>query len=284
MITSPFTFIASVNSILFVGARPVFADIEEDSFNIDPMRLEEKITPKTRAVMPVHLYGQMCKMDAIMKIAAQHDLAVIEDAAQAIGAKYNGKSAGSYGTAAFSLYATKNIMCGEGGMITTDDEEIAERCRLLRNHGMKRRYYHDMLGYNFRMSDVHAAIGLAQIQRIGEMMEMRRRNAEYFNANLDSVITPQVMPGAEHVWHQYTIRLDGGRDRDKAAEQLRENGIGTGIFYPVPAHQQGYIQEIVGEVKLPVAEQMAEEVLSLPVHPHLTDEDRQKIVHEVNRL
>ena len=222
--------------------------------------------------------------DAIMKIAAEHDLAVIEDAAQAIGAKYNGKTAGSCGTAAFSLYATKNIMCGEGGMITTDDEEIAESCRLLRNHGMKRRYYHDMLGYNFRMSDVHAAIGLAQIQRIEEMTEMRRRNAEYFNANLDSVITPQVMSGAKHVWHQYTVRFDGGRDRDKAAEQLKENGVGSGIFYPVPAHQQGYIRDIVGEVELPVAEQMASEVLSLPVHPQLTEEDREKIVHEVNRL
>jgi perosamine synthetase len=284
VITSPFTFIASVNSILFVGARPVFADIEEDTFNIDPARLEEKITPKTRAVMPVYLYGQMCDMDAIMKIAAEHDLTIIEDAAQAIGAKYKGKSAGSYGTAAFSLYATKNVMSGEGGMITTNNEEVAEQCRMLRNHGMKRRYYHDMLGYNFRMSDIHAAIGLAQISRIEELTELRKMNAEYFSESLTSVVTPKTQPDVEHVWHQYTVRFDGGRDRDQAADILREKGVGTGVFYPVPAHMQGYIREIVGDVSLPITEKMAEEVLSLPVHPQLSEADREKIVNEVNQL
>jgi dTDP-4-amino-4,6-dideoxygalactose transaminase len=284
VITSPFTFIASVNSILFVGARPVFADIEMSTFNIDPVSVEEKITSKTRAIMPVHLYGQMCKMDAIMAIADKHNLVVIEDAAQAIGATFNNKPAGCFGTAAFSLYATKNVMSGEGGMITTDDDRVAEHCRMLRNHGMKQRYYHDMLGYNFRTSDIHAAIGLAQISRLEEMTERRRKNAEFYNENLKTVITPQTLPEAEHVWHQYTVRFDGGRDRDKAAEQLKENGVGSGIFYPVPAHQQGYIRDIVGEVELPVAEQMANEVLSLPVHPQLTQEDREKIVYEVNRL
>jgi perosamine synthetase len=284
VITSPFTFIASVNSILFVGATPVFVDIDEGTFNMDPQKLEDLITPQTRAIMPVHLYGQVCAMDEIMALAQKHDLVVIEDAAQAIGASYQGRMAGSFGAGIFSLYATKNVMSGEGGMITTDDEEVAESCRMLRNHGMKRRYYHDMLGYNFRMTDIHAAIGLAQMAQLEEFKEKRRQNATYFNENLTSVITPGLMPDAIHVWHQYTVRFDGDRDRDQIAEKLREKGIGSGIFYPVPAHQQGYIKDMLGDISMPITERLAKEVLSLPVHPHLTEEDREKIVNEVNQL
>lgn len=284
VITSPFTFIASVNSILFVGAKPVFVDIDEQTFNLNPELLEVAISDRARAIMPVHLYGQVCKMDKIKDIAKKFNLDIIEDAAQAIGATFQGLTAGSFGTAAFSLYATKNIMSGEGGMITTFDEEVAEQCRMLRNHGMKRRYFHEKLGYNFRMTDIHAAIGLAQMSRLSEMTRLRRENAQFFNANLTTVVTPETDPNAGHVWHQYTVRFDGGRDRDHAAEQLREKGIGTGIFYPVPAHQQGHVREIVGEQDLPVAERMANEVLSLPVHPHLTEGDLEKIVKEVNRL
>ncbi len=285
VITPSFTFIASVNSILFCGARPVMVDIQADSFNIDPGRVKAAITPRTKAIMPVHLYGQPCDMDALQAIAGKHDLVIIEDACQAVGARYQSRAAGSFGTGCFSLYATKNIMSGEGGMITTDDDELASHCRMLRNHGMQRRYYHDMLGYNSRLSDLHAAIGLAQIERLEEFTAKRRANAAYLNAHITSVITPQVQAGCEHVWHQYTVRVDGGRDRDAAVKQLNGAGVGTGVFYPVPAHKQAYLVEMgLGDVRLPVTEQLAQEVISLPVHPQLSQADLETIVSEVNKL
>jgi perosamine synthetase len=284
VITTPFTFIASANSILFTGATPVFVDIEPDTFNIDPAQVEAAITPRTKAILPVHLYGYVCDMDALQALADRHNLVIIEDACQAVGATYHGKKAGSFGTGTFSLYATKNVMSGEGGMITTDDDAIAEGCKLIRSHGMRVRYYHDMLGYNFRMSDLHAAIGLAQIGRLAAFTAARQANAAYLNQHITAAVTPTVKPGYEHVWHQYTIRLDGGRDRDAAVKQLNAAGVGTGIFYPVPAHQQGYMRELVGEVKLPVSEQLAQEVISLPVHPQLSSEDLETIVAEVNQL
>jgi dTDP-4-amino-4,6-dideoxygalactose transaminase len=285
VITTPFTFIASVNCILYVGARPVFVDIEEDTFNINPTLIEQAITPRTRAILPVHLYGYPCDMGAILDIARRHNLIVIEDAAQAIGATYDGKIVGSFGTGCFSLYATKNIMSGEGGMITTNDENLAQCCRMLRNHGMQRRYYHDILGYNLRMSDLHAAIGLTQIARLEEFTARRRANAAYLTQHIRSVITPQVRPGYGHVWHQYTVRLDGGRDRDAAVQRLNEAGIGTGIFYPLPAYQQAHlVQRGLGNVSLPVVEQVAREVISLPVHPQLSQADLDRIVDEVNKL
>lgn len=285
VITTPFTFIASVNSIIYTGATPVFVDIDPETFNLNPALIEAAITPRTKAILPVHLYGYPCDMDAILAIARRHNLVVIEDAAQAIGATYHGQPVGSFGTGCFSLYATKNVMCGEGGMITTNDDALAQRCRMIRSHGMQRRYYHDMLGYNFRMSDLHAAIGVVQIDRLAEFTARRRANAEYLNAQLTRVVTPQVRPGYGHVWHQYTIRVDGGRDRDAAVKQLNDAGIGTGIFYPIPAHQQAHLQALgLGNVRLPVAEQLAREVISLPVHPQLSQADLETIVAEVNKL
>jgi perosamine synthetase len=285
VITTPFTFIASVNSIIYTGARPVFVDIEEDTFNINPALIEAAVTPRTKAIMPVHLYGHPCDMDAIMDIARRHNLAVIEDAAQAIGADYKGKRVGGFGTGCFSLYATKNVMSGEGGMITTDDGEFANRCRMIRSHGMQRRYYHDMLGYNFRMTDLHAAIGLAQIDRLDVFTAKRRTNAAYLNAHIKSVVTPAVREGYGHVWHQYTIRVDGGRNRDAAVKQLNDAGVGTGIFYPVPANKQTHLLKMgLGDASLPVAERLALEVISLPVHPQLSQADLETIVAEVNKL
>jgi perosamine synthetase len=285
VITTPFTFMASVNSILYVGAKPVFVDIEEDTFNINPSLIESVITPRTKAILPVHLYGYACDMDAIMSIANRHGLIVIEDACQAVGATYKGKPVGGFGTGCFSLYATKNIMSGEGGMITTDDEMLAKRCRMIRNHGMERRYYHDMLGYNFRLSDLHAAIGLVQIERLAEFTEKRRANAAYLNAHISSVITPKISVGYEPVWHQYTVRIDRGRNRDAAVKQLNDAGIGTGIFYPVPAYRQAHLVEIgYGNLFLPVTERMASEVISLPVHPQVSQSDLGTIVSEVNKL
>lgn len=284
VITTPFTFIASANSILYAGATPVFVDIDEETFNIDPNLIEAAITPKTKAILPVHLYGYVCNMDAIMDIARRHNLVVIEDACQAVDASFKGKKAGSFGTGVFSLYATKNVMSGEGGMITTDDDDIADLCRLIRSHGMRVRYYHDMLGYNFRLSDLHAAIGIGQMERIDELNRIRKANAQYFNEHLTSVITPKVKPEYDHVWHQYTIRVDGGRDRDAAVKQLNNAGVGTGIFYPVPAHMQGYMKDLVGDYSMPVSEKLAKEVISIPVHPQVSQADLEKIVEEVNKL
>lgn len=285
VITTPFTFMASVNSILYVGARPVFVDIEEATFNIDPAKVEAAVTPRTKAILPVHLYGYPCNMEALMRIADRHGLVVIEDACQAVGAKFFGKTVGSFGTGCFSLYATKNIMSGEGGMITTDDEQIAQRCRMIRNHGMQRRYYHDMLGYNFRMSDLHAAIGIAQIARLNEFTQARKVNASYLCAHINSVKVPEVLPGYDHVWHQFTIRVDGGRDRDAAVKKLNERGIGTGIFYPIPAYQQTHLASMgFGEINLPVTEKLVKEVISLPVHPQLSQADLETIVQGVNSL
>ncbi len=283
VITVAFTFIATVNAILMTGARPVFVDVRADTFNLDPDLIEAAITPRTKAILLVHLYGQMCDMDPILAIAEKHQLKVIEDACQAVGATYRGRPAGSLGTGMFSLYATKNVMSAEGGMITTHDAAFAEQCRLLRNHGMRVRYHYEMLGYNYRMSDLHAAIGLAQMDRLAEWTAARRDNAAYFNAHITSVMTPNVAPEYGHVWHQYTIRVPDGR-RDAALEQLTAAGVGTSIFYPYPAHQQAYVRDIVGDVQLPVTEQLAREVLSLPVHPGLSQSDREIIVHEVNRL
>lgn len=285
VITTPFTFIASVNSILYTGARPVFVDIEAETFSINPALIEAAITPRTKAIMPVHLYGLPCDMDAIVSIAERHGLAIVEDAAQAIGADHAGRMVGSFGTGCFSLYATKNIMSGEGGMVTTNDRALAERCRMIRNHGMQRRYYHDLLGHNFRMTDLHAAIGLAQIGRLDDFTARRRANAAYLNAHLKSVITPRVRPGYGHVWHQYTVRMRAGADRDRAVKQLNEAGVGTGIFYPIPAHRQAYLMDMgFGGVSMPVAERLAGEVISLPVHPQLSQADLETIVGEVNRL
>lgn len=285
VITTPFSFIATVNCILYVGARPVFVDIEEETFNINPALIEEAITANTKAILPVHLYGYPCNMDAIMAIAKRHSLAVIEDAAQAIGAEYKGRRTGSFGTGCFSLYATKNIMSGEGGIITTNDASVAARCRMIRNHGMRERYHYEMLGYNFRMSDLHAVIGLAQCGRLDGFTEHRRENASYLSSHLTGVITPKVSQGYKHVWHQYTVRVRNGQDRNQVAEQLRRSGIGTGIFYPLPLNRQPYLAKFgLKKSEMPAAERMAKEVLSLPVHPQLSRSDLDTIVVEVNKL
>lgn len=283
VITSPFTFFATISSILYVGAVPVFVDIEEDTFNLDPDQIEQAITSRTRAILPVHLYGYPCNMDRIMEIAARHNLAVIEDAAQAVGATLHGKPVGGFGTGCFSLYATKNIMSAEGGMITTDDEGLAQRCKMIRNHGMQRRYYHEMLGYNLRMTDINAAIGLVQAGRLDQFNQKRKENAAYYQQHITSVIKPAVKPDYEHVWHQYTIRVPDQRDR--ALKQLTDAGIGTGVFYPVPAYRQKPVVDMgYGNISLPVTEKLVSEVISIPVHPLLSQAELEQVVYEVNQL
>lgn len=284
VITTPFSFIASANCALFVGARPVFADIESHFFTIDPAKIEERITEKTKAIIPVHLYGQACDMDAIVDIAHRHHLVIIEDACQAHGAAYKGQPLGSFGTACYSLYATKNITTVEGGMIVTNDPVIAERARLVRNHGSPRTYEHVLLGYNMRMTDLSAAIGLAQLDKLQEWNSVRRSNAAYLTSALsqiDCITPPKVRPDAEHVFHQYTIRIP---HRDRSAQKLREMGIGVSIHYPMPIHRQPLYQQLGYTDILPVAEEASREVLSLPVHPALSKNDLDCIIEAVTSL
>jgi dTDP-4-amino-4,6-dideoxygalactose transaminase len=285
VITTPFTFIASANSILYTGARPVFVDVEPDTFCIDPKLVEAAITPRTRALLPVHLYGHSAAMTELNEMARRHGLVVIEDAAQAHGATVRGQKVGALGnTAVFSLYPTKNITSGEGGFVTTDDDEIAAAVRMLRQHGESERYHHQVLGYNFRMTDVCAAIGLAQLPRLEGFNAARRQNAQVLGAGLEGVgglIPPVERSGHEHVYHQYTVRVERGRDELRKA--LTERGIGTGVYYPIPVHRQPvYMTRGYGDLSLPVSERLAGEVLSLPVHPALSEDDLARIVRTVN--
>jgi perosamine synthetase len=284
VITSPFSFIASANCALYVGARPVFVDIEPDFFTIDPEKIEERITEKTKAIIPIHLYGQACDMDAIIDIAQRHNLAIVEDACQAHGATYKGRSVGSFGTACYSLYATKNMTTIEGGMILTNDAQVADRARLLRNHGSLKTYEHTMLGYNMRMTDLVAAIGLVQIKKLKEWNSIRQANAAYLTEKLSTIkgiVTPKIRDNVEHVFHQYTIRIP---DRDNSAQKLREKGVGVGVHYPTPIHHQPLYRELGYADVLPVAETASREVLSLPVHPSLTKDDLDFIVDAVASL
>ena len=284
VITSPFSFIASADCVLYVGARTVFVDIEPDFFTIDPARVEERITKHTKAIIPVHLYGQPCDMDAIVEIAQNHHLAIIQDACQAHGATYKGRPIGLFGTACFSFYATKNMTTIEGGMLVTNDAQIAERARLIRNHGSPHTYEHVMLGYNMLMTDLDAAMGLAQLEKLKNWNSIRRANAAYLSEHLSKikgVVTPKIRDHAEHVFHQYTIRIS---DRDNSAQKLREKGVGVGIYYPTPIHKQPLYQDLGYRDVLPVAEAACREVLSLPVHPSLTRDDLDCIIQAVASL
>ncbi len=284
VITTPFSFIATANSILMTGATPVFVDIDPHTYNLNTDQIAAAITSRTRAIMPVHLYGQPADMAPIMNLAERHHLAVIEDAAQAIGATYRGQPVGSFGTGCFSLYATKNVTSGEGGMITTNDPAIADRLRLLRNHGSRVRYYHELLGYNFRMTDLQAAIGRAQLAKCERFTSQRIANAAFLNQTIrhPAVITPPVRPEVRHVFHQYTIRVT--TNRDEAIRQLNAAGVGTAIFYPLPIPQQPLYQKLGIEADTPVANQIAREVIALPVHPALSEADLRQIAAAVNAL
>lgn len=288
VITSSFSFVAPANAIVYTGATPVFADIEPRSFNLDPIAVERAVTSRTKAIVVVHLYGRPCDMTALCAIAARHGLRVIEDCAQAIGARWQGRAVGSFGLGTFSLYATKNVTSGEGGMLTTDDEAAAELTRSLRQHGARQRHRHELLGFNYRMTDLHAAIGLVQIRRLAEISRARQDNASFFDRHLTSVVTPEPAPtGSEHVYHQYTVRLAGASaaERDAAVDRLAAAGVEAGVYYPVPAHRQTHLVERgYGAVDLPETERAAREVLALPVHPALTAADRDRIVHAVAGL
>ncbi|MCX9080917.1 MAG: DegT/DnrJ/EryC1/StrS family aminotransferase [Candidatus Methanoperedens sp.] len=280
VITTPFTFVATSNSVLFTGAKPVFADIREDTFTIDPESIIEKITPKTKAIIPVHLYGQAADMKAIMEIAEDKDLIVIEDACQAHGATFEGKSVGSFGDGTFSFYPTKNMTTGEGGIITTNDLEIAQKARMIRSHGSKQRYFHEMLGFNLRMTDIAASIGITQLGKIADFNRSRIKNAHYLTGSLGNIkglILPHVDKRCGHVFHQYTVRIRGDGSRDDVVSSLNKMDIGTGIYYPLPIHKQPYYQELGYNDSLPVSESASKEVISLPVHPSVNISDLETI-------
>ncbi len=280
VLTVPFTFIASANAVLYTGARPVFVDIDEGDFTMDPELLEAAISERTRAILPVSLYGQPARMDDIAEVAERHGLALVEDAAQAHGAAIGRRKSGTWGAGTFSFYPTKNMTTGEGGMVTTDDAELAERVRLLREHGMKVRYHHDVVGWNFRMTDLAAAIGLAQLPKLAAYNERRRAIAARYDAELRGVILPQVRSGVTHVYHQYTLRVN---ERDAFAERLRERGVGSAIYYPIPVHRQApYVALGYGAQSFPVTDRLTAQVLSIPVHPSLTDDEVATVIAAVN--
>ena len=285
VITVSFTFNATVSAILRVGATPVFVDIREDDFCMDPALVERAVTPRTKAIMPVHLYGLMADMDPLVEIAERHGLRIVEDAAQAHGATYRGRRAGQFGPAMFSLYATKNLMSGEGGFATTDDADVADRLRLHRNHGMRVRYYHESLGTNDKPTDLAAAIGLTQLARLDERTAQRRRNAARLGEGLRDYLVPGVPEGREHVWHQYTVRFPG--QRQQVIDGLAQRGIGTLVYYPVPVHRQAYLQAFVpgaAALDLPVTDRLADEVLSIPARPNLAPEDLEAVIAAVREV
>jgi perosamine synthetase len=282
VITVPFTFIASANSILYTGARPAFVDVNEDDFCIDVGQIEAAITPRTRAIMPVSLFGQPADLPAIASIAERHGLALVEDAAQCHAAAIGERKSGSWGTGCFSFYPTKNMTTGEGGMVTTDDSGLAERVRLLREHGMRERYHHETLGYNFRMTDIHAAIGLAQLAKLPAMNARLRQNASRYDGELHGVTDPRARPGVTHVYHQYTLRVPR---RDEFAARLADRSVGTGIYYPIPVHRQTAFAPLGYDAQsYPVSERLAAEVLSIPVHASLTDDEVSTVIAAVNAV
>jgi len=286
VITTPFTFIASGNAIVYTGAKPVFADIDLKTYTMDPDSIEDLITENTKAILPVQLYGQSADMDRINEIAEKYGLIVIEDAAQAHGATFKGQKVGSMGDmSCFSFYPTKNMTTSEGGIITTDDEDLAEQARIFRAHGASVRYHHDAIGYNFRMTDISAAIGLAQLEKIDEFNNKRIANAAYLNEGLkdvDGIITPYCADDSKHVYHQYTIRVEKG-DRDDWVDIINECGVGTGIHYPIPLYNQPIYKLLDIDGNCPNAELAADNVISLPVHPSLTEEDLDLVIEAVKK-
>lgn len=281
VITTPFSFAATGNCALYVGARPVFVDIDPSTFNLDPEGIEDAITEKTKAILPVHLYGQPAKMDRIMEISQEHNIPVVEDAAQAHGAKFQDQMIGSIGDmACFSFYPTKNMTTSEGGMITTNSSKLADQARILKAHGERERYQHSVLGYNFRMTDIAAAIGLVQLKKLDGFNQKRIENAEYLTKHLKGIScieSPFVSPQVKQVFHQYTVRVKDGK-RNDVMNYLNQEGIGTGIHYPIPIYKQELYQNLGYNDHWSETEKAASEVLSLPVHPSLSVEELEKIV------
>jgi dTDP-4-amino-4,6-dideoxygalactose transaminase len=286
VIIPSFSFFATASCVLSVGACPVFADIDPHTFNLSPQAAEAAITSKTKAIMPVHLYGQPADMPRFEEICRKHGLILLEDAAQAHGATINGRKVGTWGTASFSFYPTKNMTTTEGGMVLTEDEALARHLRMIRAQGMNTQYHHEVVGYNFRMTDMAAAIGLVQLGRLPEWTRKRQEHAAYYNARLESIHTPKLAPNVTHVYHQYTVRVPEGVDRDTVVKTLNEKGVGVRVYYPAPIHKQPVFQNMNGYTKLhlPETEKATREVFSLPVYPALTRAELDYVVEQVNMV
>ena len=291
VITTPYTFFATAGCIARLGATPVFVDIDPVAYNIDPDQIEAVITPRTRAIMPVHLYGQMAEMDAIMEIAARHDLYVIEDAAQAIGAEYKGRRAGSIGhLGCFSFFPSKNLGgYGDGGMVVTNDAELAQRVNILRKHGAQPKYYHQLVGGNFRLDAIQAAVLRVKLEYLDEWTAGRQRNADryrqYFGESglLDGpsapISLPTELPDRRHIYNQFVIRC---ARRDELMAYLKENGVGCEVYYPLSLHMQACFADLgYGAGDFPVSELAAQETLALPIYPELTAEQQQTVVEAI---
>jgi perosamine synthetase len=282
VVTSPFTFAATINAVLRSGATVRFADIADD-FTLNPSAALEIVNERTRVIMPVHLYGLMADMDQVAAIAADHSVAIVEDAAQAHGARQGGRNAGGTGLGCFSFYATKNITSAEGGMITTSDEALAARLRILRNQGMAERYQYTAVGRNLRLTDLAAAVAVPQMERLSEINEARNRNAALLSAGIEGrgtgVTIPRVPDGRTHVWHQYTVLLPAGTDRQGVVERMLAHGVAAGVYYPRLAWDYDCYRDHPGVMRdpTPVAADAAARCLSLPVHQHLTEADTQRI-------
>jgi perosamine synthetase len=288
IITTPFTFVATANAILYQRAKPVFADIEEDTYNINPEDVLKKITQKTKAIIGVHIFGQPFDVKSILEICEDYKLILIEDCAQAHGAEYKGKKVGSFGIGAFSFYATKNMTTSEGGMIVCNDDEVARRCRLLRSHGETSKYNHEILGYNMRMTNIQAAIGLAQLKKLDWMNERRRKIADYYNHHIKvEGIRKPIEKHGKHVYNQYVLYIEDEfpKNRDEFSAYLTEKGIGNAVHYPKPIYLQPFYLKL-GYSKgiCPIAEEVSKRVISIPIHPSLTEKELQYIVSVINEV
>jgi dTDP-4-amino-4,6-dideoxygalactose transaminase len=288
VITSPFTFIATLNAILQAGATVRFGDIRTDDFGLDPESVRAQVTPRTRVLLPVHLYGQAADMRGLTALADEHGLAVVEDAAQAHGATIDGRGVGTFGIGCFSFYATKNLTTGEGGIITTNDAEVADRLRVLRNQGMRARYEYVMAGHNYRLTDLQAALVLPQLDAYPDQLALRRSNASGLNERLAGVrglVLPSELPGRGHVWHQYTVLLPEDVDRQAVVDSLTDQGVGSGIYYPKPVYDYDTYRDRPDVIvsPTPIAEAVAARCLSLPVHHHLVDGDLDTIASALRR-
>lgn len=301
IILPSFTFVASANSIVTSGCRPVFCEVDFETRNIDPKEIEKKITPKTVAIMPVHYGGQSCAMNEIMEIAEKHDLSVIEDSAESIGAECRGRKTGTFGTGCFSFFPTKNMTTGEGGMLTTNDDELASRINALKGHGIatstwlrERKKTEPWLrdailpGYNFRLCDVLAAIGLVQLRKLDEMNDLRRKHAKYLDSRLsfDGLSTPAEITGNKHVYQMYTVTLDTDNyDRVKFVSSLKENGIGASVHFDPPVHLCSYYKKNHGCKKgdFPATEKLAETIVTLPMFPQLKKEELDYMIETIEK-
>jgi dTDP-4-amino-4,6-dideoxygalactose transaminase len=287
VITSPLTFIATANAIVHTGARPVFADVDE-SLNLDPEAAAAMIGPRTKAIMPVHLHGNPCDLGAFVTLARENGLVIIQDACQAVGATIDGEPLGAFGTAAYSFYATKNLTTGEGGMVVTNDEAVADGCRRLRNQAYSEvPYLHDAVAYNFRMTEIQAAIGLVQLRKLSALTRKRRENALYFDHAIpeERFARPRRDHSLGHVYHQYTLRAAPGGpiSRDELRQKLEDDGVATGVYYPVPIHMQPPYRAS-NPPPCPRAESGAADIFSIPVYPRLSDADRARVAEALVAL